>query len=83
MFSLSRFDRHATLMTRMADALGRDLETEMLSGRLAPEDYREKILRCVSCADADACAALLDASGDHLDAAPEFCRNRSAFEAGL
>ena len=79
----SRFDRHTRLMNRMADALGRDLETEMMAGELTPEAYREKVLRCVGCREADACEALLDGSGGHLDAAPAYCRNRADLDAGF
>ena len=76
-----RFDRHARLMSSMADALGHDLETEMLTGRLSPEDYRDKVLRCVGCRNAEGCAQLLATSKGFLDAAPGYCRNKDALDA--
>lgn len=71
-----RFDRHARLMNSMADALGHDLETEMLAGRLSPEKYREKVFRCVGCGNAEGCARLLEAANGFLDEAPSYCRNK-------
>ena len=82
MFLFSRFDRHARLMARMADALDQDPEAAMLAGRLRPEDYRATLLRCVGCRDAARCERLLDDCAGHLEAAPDFCRNKSEFDAG-
>lgn len=81
MISLSRFDRHARLMNGMADALGVDLETEMMSGRMPPETYREKLFRCVGCRDAAACEKLLETAQGFLEGAPDYCRNRAQFDA--
>ena len=77
----ARFDRHARLMNRMADALGHDLEAEMLNGDLSPEAYRAKFYRCVGCREAAACERLLDTAQGFLDAAPDYCRNRADFDA--
>lgn len=78
---LQRFDRHVELMNRMGDALGVDFETEMLSGMLRPEEYRDKVFRCTSCRNADDCSRLLETSGGSLVRAPEYCRNRADFDA--
>ena len=78
----ARFDRHLHLMNRMGDALGKDFETELLSGDLTPEAYREKVLRCVGCSEAEACARLLDTANGFLESAPDYCRNRADFDAG-
>ena len=75
-----RFDRHVRLMNRMGDALGRDLEGELLSGELSPEAYREKVYRCVGCSNPEACQKLLDSVNGVLDGPPEYCRNRSDFD---
>lgn len=76
-----RFDRHAKLMCSMADALGHDLQAEMLAGRISPEKYREKVLRCVNCRKAEACERLLVAAQGFLEEAPDYCRNKDALEA--
>lgn len=81
MFSISRYDRHVRLISRMARALGFDLAEAVSSGRMSPEGYRERVMRCSNCKDADACERLLDASEDGLDAAPAYCRNRDDFDA--
>lgn len=38
--------RHAVLVDRMATALGRDLEEEVMRGRLSPDDLPDMVLRC-------------------------------------
>ncbi len=76
-----RFDRHSRLMNSMADALGTDLEVEVLSGRLAAGDYRERLMRCVSCRNAQACARLLETAEGFLEEAPDYCRNKASLDA--
>ena len=82
MFSAHHFDKHIRLMTRMADTLGIDLETEMMSGRLSPESYQSRVFACVGCRNADDCAAFLDASDGTAGAAPGYCRNKAEFDRG-
>ncbi|MEL6645929.1 MAG: DUF6455 family protein [Pseudomonadota bacterium] len=82
MFSFKKMDRHAALMTRMADAVGQDLSAQILRGDLAPQDYRTLLLACVGCKNADRCTDWLDAQTDLADAPPAFCRNKPAFERG-
>ncbi|MDU8943017.1 DUF6455 family protein [Ovoidimarina sediminis] len=81
MFSTHYFDKHIRLMTRMADTLGVDLETEIMSGRLSPESYRSRVFACVGCQNAGDCAAFLDASGGTAEAAPDYCRNKSVLDS--
>lgn len=78
MFSFSKYDRHAALMTRMADTVGQDLETKMQMGTLAPQEFRLMVVNCLGCRDAGACEAWLDAQNGLADAAPSFCRNKTA-----
>ncbi len=81
MLRFSRFDRHVRLMTGLADALGIDLGAEVAAGRLTPEAYRERIFRCVGCDKSDACERFLADAGGFATEAPEFCRNKSEFDA--
>lgn len=72
MFSFSKIDRHAGLMSKMADRNGADLEDAIQSGVLSPEHYRTAVLSCTACIDPDACEARL-ATGE--GGVPEYCRN--------
>ncbi len=80
MFSARHFDKHVNLMTRMADTLGIDLETEMMTGKLSPESYQARVVACSGCDKAETCEAFLDAAGGHADAAPDYCRNKAVFD---
>lgn len=67
--------RHQRLMTRMADALGVDLDRETLSGRLPPETLETMVDRCTGCSNPDGCERVLGAPGTVLAEAPAQCRN--------
>lgn len=81
MISHSTIKRHATLMDRMADAVGVDLEESILRGALTPAELSDAVLRCTACSNPDHCDGWL---GDHAPAdspALSYCRNRALFES--
>lgn len=71
----NRRTRHLKLVTRMADALGVDLEAESYAGRLEPGTLEGMVDRCVGCSDPAGCEQTLGAPGSRLAAAPAQCRN--------
>lgn len=78
MISIAKLDRHVGLMTRMAEALGVDMGEAMVEGRLAPEAYRDAMLRCTHCESPEACALWLKGHPKNsAAAAPGYCRNRA------
>jgi hypothetical protein len=76
----SSIDRHAALMDRMADTLGVDLAELSLRGELAPEAYRQAVLRCTGCTDPGGCAKWTAAHPEGASRAPGFCRNKEQME---
>ena len=76
MFSFSRIDRHAQLVTTMADRNGADIATAMQTGELTAENFRSAVYSCTGCSDPEACEAFLDTGGAGV---PEYCRNASMF----
>lgn len=81
MCNSARFDRHARLVARMADALGTDIETSVQSGRILPEELDIFTFNCMGCPQPDACEQWLDGQDGVAAAAPHYCRNREALEA--
>ena len=69
---LSRIDRHETLMRRMADRNGADLDLALQSAIVSPGELRAAVLTCTGCTDPDACEAQLDRGEGGV---PDFCRN--------
>lgn len=80
MAKFGSYDTHARLVTRMADALGVDLDEEIQRGRAAPEDERGRIYRCLSCTEPDLCAKFLEATTTPARRAPRYCRNKDELE---
>ncbi|SMX31828.1 DUF6455 family protein [Actibacterium lipolyticum] len=80
MFGFKKMDEHADLVGRMADALGVDLIEEMQAGRLAPQELRATVVRCVGCGGAEDCAHFLSAHPDGADHTPAYCRNKDLLE---
>ena len=76
----STFDRHAALVSRMADTLGHDPQAEMMSGDLRPEDFRSMVLKCTGCTQPGACSDWLEAQNGHAEAAPDYFRNKAVLE---
>lgn len=71
--------KHASLVDRMADRLGVDLEEGVLRGEIAPDLLPDLVLRCTKCTDPEVCARLLD-DPKHFEAAPSYCVNRETLE---
>lgn len=68
--------RHMELFHQMAEALGVDLENEILSGRMKLGDLTTSIERCKQCAGPSACRAWLDHARPGLETStPSYCRN--------
>lgn len=66
----------ADLVSGMAERLGVDLGAAIdQDPRLGAVRFRSLVLRCSSCTNQDGCAEL-QRGCDHLDAAPEYCRNK-------
>lgn len=74
---LVRADR----MFDMAVALNRDVATQAPGSIDAARELRGAVSRCLLCADARKCAALMETS-NQLAQAPGYCRNRE-FLQGL
>lgn len=71
-----KFDRHAALVTRMADTVGADFGAALVEGRMAGQELRNAIYRCTGCDEPEACKHWLDskvASGAEVP--PGYCRN--------
>lgn len=77
---MTRFDRHADLVTRMCGTLGVDLDEEALRGTLPPEDLRATVVNCMSCTGAGACAGWLDEHSRGSTVTPSYCRNKERLE---
>jgi len=76
----TKLDRSAGLAGGMAERLGVDLAGEMLSDpESAAGQYRALVLRCATCRCQDECTGL-QASHETLDAAPDYCVNKTELE---
>lgn len=72
---------HTALFRQMAEAMGVDLEKEILAGRLDLETLTDSIQRCKGCTGPAACAKWLEfADVGHEPEAPGYCRNGSALK---
>jgi len=76
-----RIDEHADLMTRMAETLGVGLDEAVTDGRLSENCLSGAYLRCIGCREAEACSGFLAENAEGAEAAPDYCRNASLFEA--
>lgn len=77
-----RYDDHEDLFGRMADTLGVDLDLEVQSGRLPPDEMTAAVYRCMSCEAPEACRLWLGGrEGQGGEAPPPYCRNRGRLEA--
>ncbi|QFT64813.1 hypothetical protein SAMN05421853_101322 [Roseivivax halotolerans] len=71
-------DKHETLVSRMADTLGLDLEELGQRGLFPSAERDDAILSCLGCTQLGSCEAfLLDTVA--ADAAPPYCRNAERF----
>lgn len=71
--------RHATLVDRMAQARGLDLEETMLRGKLSIPELDDAVLRCTGCTQPCACETWLDQQTAPVTATPGYCRNADLF----
>lgn len=76
----STLRKHASLVDRMSDRLGVDLEEEVLRGNVTPGLIPDLVLRCTNCTNPEACQRLLK-SVSRLETAPSYCMNRESFDA--
>lgn len=81
MTGFRKYDDHEQLVERMADKLGVDMDEELQSGRVSPDELEGVVHRCMSCEDPDNCKAWLDSrDGQGADAPPPYCRNADTLE---
>lgn len=81
--------RHAALVDRMATALGRDLQEDVIAARLDLDTLHDMVVRCTGCTDPEGCEHFLDtAERDRAEQgprangpadAPDYCRNAQTF----
>jgi hypothetical protein len=69
-----------TLMGRMAETLGVDLEAAAMQGVLPPETQTAMVQACGGCAKPGACGHWLERTA-RATAAPEYCRNADILRA--
>lgn len=82
MAGFRKYDEHAKLLERMADKLGVDMDEEMQSGRVTPDDVEDTVYRCMSCENPENCTAWLDSrDGVQVEEPPQYCRNRAKLGA--
>ncbi|WP_224826457.1 DUF6455 family protein [Cognatishimia sp. MH4019] len=72
---------HFWLTLGMAKATGVDLNSAFYEAKITRSDYSGLINRCRGCTQADTCGAILGGCMGRLENAPEFCLNRTTFEA--
>lgn len=71
--------RHAILVDHMANALGVDLEEQMLRGSLSFGALEDAVLSCTNCTQPCACESWLATRTEAANAPPSFCRNTDLF----
>ncbi len=80
MQSRSTLDKHARLVSRMAEALGIDLDEAAMRGLLPQSELSDAVLRCTGCTNPDQCAHWLDDHADGASDTPGICRNSELFK---
>ncbi len=77
---LKKMARSADLANGMADRRDLDLAERILRNPdTAGVELSRMIMRCAGCSDQDGCEKL-QACSSHLDAAPDYCRNKTLFD---
>ncbi|MGJ8618333.1 MAG: DUF6455 family protein [Sulfitobacter sp.] len=77
----SKIDKSADLMFGLSERMDVDLGSRVLADpELAAKEYRSMVLRCTGCCDQDGCAKL-QRDHDHIDRAPDYCRNGATLNA--
>lgn len=80
MQSTETLRRHATLVDRMSQTVGVDLEEMILRGQLEVDGLGDAVLRCTGCTAPGTCEKWLNAQKAQVEAAPGFCRNGDLFD---
>lgn len=81
MAGFRKYEDHARLVERMADKMGVDMDVEMQTGRVTPDDLEATVHRCMSCEEPENCKVWLDSrDGMTVDAPPPYCRNSDKLE---
>ncbi|MBN2906380.1 MAG: hypothetical protein JXJ18_06720 [Rhodobacteraceae bacterium] len=76
-----RYDEHAELVEKMAEALGVDLAEETMAGRWTPEEMQATVSRCLGCTDPAHCKGWLEENKAGVEETPGYCRNKDLLEA--
>lgn len=71
--------KHAQLVDHMANALGLDLEEQMLRGKLTFSQLDDAVLSCTGCTQPCACATWLKTQDTVAPNPPFYCRNADLF----
>ncbi|TDK51279.1 DUF6455 family protein [Antarcticimicrobium luteum] len=80
---IRRLSNSTDLMLGMAERLGVDLDAAISQDpRQGALQVRSMALRCSGCANQSGCAEL-QGRCDHLDAAPDYCRNKDFMERAV
>lgn len=74
----SKFEKHADLVTAMAEKSGTDLGRHLIDGTLGAQGLRAAVLTCTHCGNVSACEKHLQDSAS--TATPDYCLNRALFE---
>lgn len=78
---ISKIDKSADLMFGLSKRMEVDLGSRILANpEQAAQEYRSMVLRCTQCSDQTGCAELQH-THDHLDQAPDYCRNGKVLNA--
>lgn len=77
---LTRLDRHADLVGRMADTLGVDLVEAAQRGDIGEGSLRNAVHTCMGCTQPGACESWLDAHSQGASETPDFCRNKAMLD---
>lgn len=76
----ARLAAHEELFQGMTDRVGADVSTWVYETPRNAAAYRTAMFSCTACTSGEACADW-QASHDHAEAAPDFCRNRRMLNA--
>ncbi|MDX5403071.1 MAG: DUF6455 family protein [Rhodobacterales bacterium] len=75
-----KIDHRTKVMTRMAQTLDVDFAEVIAQAPEAVREYRQAVLRCVSCGHEGECTAWM-AEHPHAAETPDYCRNKDILES--
>ncbi len=77
----SKIDKSADLMFGLSERMDVDLGSWVFANpEQAGREYRAMVMRCTGCSDQAGCEKLQRAQ-DHIDQAPDYCRNGATLNA--